>query len=205
MTYNYSKLHGLQCFNWWYESYGLRDAASGALHGFIRKNPGEMCEHHGKPIRQPACSSMKPMFVGRFYLADLAGVEHETGENRVYHGQTLAKISLKKPRWLWLWECISEGSNDKCEECSIPWGKRWSNRTITTGRDMAWQTVTRLGGKISMSRPSTGEQVSLCAKWCPWLNHSFDRRTLICESIARWLFPPSEFPESWQPWTVIWV
>eukprot|EP00435_Cladocopium_sp_Y103_P011880 s3383_g3.t1 len=39
-----------------------------------------------------------------------------------------------------------------------------------------------------------GEQVSLCAKWCPWLNHSFDRRTLICESIARWLFPPSEFP-----------
>lgn len=41
-----------------------------------------------------------------------------------------------------------------------------------------------------------GEQVSLCAKWCPWLNHSFDRRTLICESIARWLFPASEFPGS---------
>jgi len=57
-----------------YESYGLRDATSGASHGFIRKNPGEMCEHHGKPIRRPACSSMKAMFVGRFYLADLEGL-----------------------------------------------------------------------------------------------------------------------------------
>lgn len=45
-----------------------------------------------------------------------------------------------------------------------------------------------------LGKMKRGEQVSLCAKWCPWLNHSFDRRTLICESIARWLFPPSEFP-----------
>lgn len=36
-----------------------------------------------------------------------------------------------------------------------------------------------------------GKQVGLCSKWCPTLYHSFDRRTLICESIARHLFPPS--------------
>ena len=36
-----------------------------------------------------------------------------------------------------------------------------------------------------------GQRVSLCAKWCPLLYHSFDRRTLLCESIARWLFPSS--------------
>ena len=36
-----------------------------------------------------------------------------------------------------------------------------------------------------------GRRVGLCAKWCPSLYHSFDRRTLICESIARWLFPPT--------------
>jgi len=34
-----------------------------------------------------------------------------------------------------------------------------------------------------------GQRVGLCAKWCPSLYHSFDRRTLICESVARWLFP----------------
>lgn len=34
-----------------------------------------------------------------------------------------------------------------------------------------------------------GQRVSLCAKWCPLLYHSFDRRTLLCEGIARWLFP----------------
>ena len=36
-----------------------------------------------------------------------------------------------------------------------------------------------------------GQRVSLCAKWCPLLYHSFDRRTLLCEGIARWLFPAS--------------
>eukprot|EP00438_Fugacium_kawagutii_P024579 Skav223359 [mRNA] locus=scaffold200:519128:523637:+ [translate_table: standard] len=39
------------------------------------------------------------------------------------------------------------------------------------------------------------ERISLCAKWCPLLQHSFDRRTLICESIARWLFPAAR----WKP------
>ncbi|CAE8621800.1 unnamed protein product [Polarella glacialis] len=34
-----------------------------------------------------------------------------------------------------------------------------------------------------------GRRIGLCAKWCPLLYHSFDRRTLICECIARWLFP----------------
>ncbi|CAK0820286.1 unnamed protein product [Prorocentrum cordatum] len=36
-----------------------------------------------------------------------------------------------------------------------------------------------------------GGRVGLRAKWCPSLYHSFDQRTLICESIARWLFPPT--------------
>lgn len=36
---------------------------------------------------------------------------------------------------------------------------------------------------------NAGRRVGLCAKWCPLLYHSFDRRTLICESIARWLYP----------------
>jgi len=38
----------------------------------------------------------------------------------------------------------------------------------------------------------SGKRVwSLCAKWCPALGNSFDRRTLLCESIARKLFPAS--------------
>jgi len=43
--------------------------------------------------------------------------------------------------------------------------------------------------KKDMAAMQDGRRVSLCAKWCPLLYHSFDRRTLICESIARWLFP----------------
>ena len=84
----------------------------------------------------------------------------------------------------------------------IPWGKRGIKK-ITASSDM---TYCDLGGKIFPSSHLPGERVSLCAKWSPWLNHSFDRRTLICESIARWLFPPSEFPEPWHPWPFrIWL
>jgi len=34
-----------------------------------------------------------------------------------------------------------------------------------------------------------GEQPSFCAKWCPGIDTSFDRRTLICEGIARQMWP----------------
>lgn len=36
---------------------------------------------------------------------------------------------------------------------------------------------------------------SFCAKWCPGLDTSIDRRTLLCEGIARTFFPRSEHPE----------
>ena len=45
--------------------------------------------------------------------------------------------------------------------------------------------------RADMQAMRAKKQISLCAKWCPLLYHSFDRRTLICESIARWLFPAS--------------
>ncbi|ESQ41262.1 hypothetical protein EUTSA_v10012951mg [Eutrema salsugineum] len=38
-------------------------------------------------------------------------------------------------------------------------------------------------------------KISLAAKWCPSLDSSFDKATLICESIARKLFPRESFPE----------
>ncbi|CAK8992840.1 unnamed protein product [Durusdinium trenchii] len=46
-----------------------------------------------------------------------------------------------------------------------------------------------------LRRMQKGQRISLCAKWCPLLYHSFDRRTLISESIARWLFPVHDFPD----------
>lgn len=33
------------------------------------------------------------------------------------------------------------------------------------------------------------DKISLAAKWCPSLDSSYDRSTLICESVARKLFP----------------
>ncbi|XP_015973372.1 uncharacterized protein LOC107496585 [Arachis duranensis] len=35
--------------------------------------------------------------------------------------------------------------------------------------------------------------ISLAAKWCPSLDSSFDRSTLLCESIARRMFPRTEY------------
>ncbi|XP_059633469.1 uncharacterized protein LOC132276171 [Cornus florida] len=39
------------------------------------------------------------------------------------------------------------------------------------------------------------KKISLAAKWCPSLDSSFDRNTLICESIARKVFPRESHPE----------
>ncbi|AQL02822.1 Uncharacterized conserved protein UCP015417 vWA [Zea mays] len=36
---------------------------------------------------------------------------------------------------------------------------------------------------------------SLAAKWCPSLDSSYDHSTLICEAVARRLFPKGSAPE----------
>ncbi|KAH7516788.1 uncharacterized protein LOC107435240 [Ziziphus jujuba] len=38
-------------------------------------------------------------------------------------------------------------------------------------------------------------KISLAAKWCPSIDSSFDRSTLLCESIARKVFPRDSYPE----------
>ncbi|KAK9277542.1 hypothetical protein L1049_007087 [Liquidambar formosana] len=38
-------------------------------------------------------------------------------------------------------------------------------------------------------------KISLAAKWCPSIDSSFDRSTLLCESIARRVFPRETYPE----------
>eukprot|EP00929_Paragymnodinium_shiwhaense_P051166 TRINITY_DN25768_c0_g1_i5.p1 TRINITY_DN25768_c0_g1~~TRINITY_DN25768_c0_g1_i5.p1 ORF type:complete len:1242 (-),score=231.31 TRINITY_DN25768_c0_g1_i5:339-4064(-) len=43
---------------------------------------------------------------------------------------------------------------------------------------------------IDEAAAAEGKHASLCAKWAPLLDKSFDRRTLVAESIARMLYPP---------------
>ncbi|PWA56749.1 hypothetical protein CTI12_AA415780 [Artemisia annua] len=38
-------------------------------------------------------------------------------------------------------------------------------------------------------------KISLAAKWCPSIDQSFDRSTLLCESIAKKVFPRQLYPE----------
>ncbi|KAJ4825697.1 hypothetical protein Tsubulata_001190 [Turnera subulata] len=38
-------------------------------------------------------------------------------------------------------------------------------------------------------------KISLASKWCPSLDSSYDKATLICESIARRVFPKESYPE----------
>ncbi|KAF5741203.1 hypothetical protein HS088_TW10G00198 [Tripterygium wilfordii] len=51
--------------------------------------------------------------------------------------------------------------------------------------------------KNDMKFLNSGElnKISLAAKWCPSIDSSFDRATLLCESIARKVFPREDFPE----------
>ncbi|KAF3330370.1 hypothetical protein FCM35_KLT03724 [Carex littledalei] len=39
------------------------------------------------------------------------------------------------------------------------------------------------------------QKIGLAAKWCPSLDMSFDRSTLLCEAIARLMFPRNSVPE----------
>ncbi|KAJ0779961.1 putative von Willebrand factor A-like domain superfamily [Helianthus annuus] len=39
------------------------------------------------------------------------------------------------------------------------------------------------------------QKISLAAKWCPSLDSSFDKSTLLCESIAKKVFPREEYTE----------
>ncbi|KAI3841773.1 hypothetical protein MKX03_035642 [Papaver bracteatum] len=39
------------------------------------------------------------------------------------------------------------------------------------------------------------QKISIASKWCPSLDSSYDQSTLLCESIARRIFPRESFPE----------
>ncbi|KAF2307398.1 hypothetical protein GH714_026863 [Hevea brasiliensis] len=51
--------------------------------------------------------------------------------------------------------------------------------------------------KTDMEHLNSGQttKVSLAAKWCPSIDSSFDRSTLLCEGIARKIFPRESYPE----------
>ncbi|KAK2373876.1 hypothetical protein QL285_074880 [Trifolium repens] len=46
---------------------------------------------------------------------------------------------------------------------------------------------------IQFLKSGSPTKISLAAKWCPSLDSSFDRSTLLCESIAKRLFPREEY------------
>ncbi|KAJ7975352.1 Plant/T31B5-30 protein [Quillaja saponaria] len=46
-----------------------------------------------------------------------------------------------------------------------------------------------LKSDINFLKSGETEKISLASKWCPSVNKLFDRRTLICEKVARRLFP----------------
>ncbi|MQL80670.1 hypothetical protein Taro_013128 [Colocasia esculenta] len=52
-----------------------------------------------------------------------------------------------------------------------------------------------LRADLERLRAGDVEKVGLAAKWCPSLDSSYDRSTLLCESIARRLFPLHSDPE----------
>ncbi|KAJ8444439.1 hypothetical protein Cgig2_005961 [Carnegiea gigantea] len=53
----------------------------------------------------------------------------------------------------------------------------------------------RLKSDLEALNSGKTKNLSLAAKWCPSLDSSFDRATLLCEAIARKLFPKENYPE----------
>ncbi|KAG6418922.1 hypothetical protein SASPL_121129 [Salvia splendens] len=53
----------------------------------------------------------------------------------------------------------------------------------------------RLRSDMEMLKLGKLNRISLAAKWCPSLYSSFDRITLMCETIAKKVFPVAEFSE----------
>ncbi|CAA3021155.1 Hypothetical predicted protein [Olea europaea subsp. europaea] len=51
--------------------------------------------------------------------------------------------------------------------------------------------------KSDLEKLSSGNlsKISLAAKWCPSVDSSYDKATLICESVARKMFPKENHPE----------
>ncbi|KAL5827198.1 hypothetical protein ACOSQ3_019031 [Xanthoceras sorbifolium] len=52
-----------------------------------------------------------------------------------------------------------------------------------------------LKNDVKFYESGDSKKVSLAAKWCPSIDSSFDRATLICESIAKKVFPRESYPE----------
>ncbi|CAL5338084.1 uncharacterized protein LOC114275108 [Camellia sinensis] len=54
--------------------------------------------------------------------------------------------------------------------------------------------------KSDINSLNSGEsnKISLAAKWCPSLDSSFDRSILLCESIARRVFPRESYPQEYE-------
>ncbi|GER26081.1 hypothetical protein STAS_01701 [Striga asiatica] len=52
-----------------------------------------------------------------------------------------------------------------------------------------------LRSDMEMLNSGQSNKISLAAKWCPSLDSSYDQVTLLCEPIAKKVFPREEFPE----------
>ncbi|XVF31345.1 hypothetical protein REPUB_Repub16aG0137900 [Reevesia pubescens] len=49
--------------------------------------------------------------------------------------------------------------------------------------------------RTDMELMKSDRKIGLAAKWCPSIDSSFDKSTLLCESIARKMFPRENYPE----------
>ncbi|KAE8731962.1 vacuolar protein sorting-associated protein 26A-like [Hibiscus syriacus] len=52
-----------------------------------------------------------------------------------------------------------------------------------------------LRADIEFMKSNEPRKIGLAAKWCPSIDSSFDRSTLLCESIAKKVFPRENYPE----------
>lgn len=154
-------------------------------------------ENHPKTL---ACNSKSVAEFG--YYKDLLEILY-----RLLYGREVREIEQKGRRDV----LKKKDSNGRCilynkseysyEERRIAAGKkaaeRYTNDPVYRFLHDQVSNVFAEQLKSDLEKLNSGKlnKLSLAAKWCPSLYSSFDRHTLVCESIARRMFPRDKYPE----------
>ncbi|KAK7275711.1 hypothetical protein RIF29_16833 [Crotalaria pallida] len=94
-----------------------------------------------------------------------------------------------------------ERARDSREDKKVSMAKKLVNRYLT---DLHFRLLHDrvsdhfaecLRRDLEFLKSGNSNKVSLAAKWCPSVDSSFDRSTLLCESVARRVFPREGYPE----------
>ncbi|KAL6183478.1 hypothetical protein ACLB2K_044889 [Fragaria x ananassa] len=111
-------------------------------------------------------------------------------KSRTNKGKRMRYSSRQEPREERVVKATEKAKSEK-EKASVLRKQKFAD--MANKSSPTWQT--RPFRDTSVTRTTGSCMKSLAAKWCPSLDSSFDRATLLCETIAKKVFPRELFHE----------